>query len=165
MSPRTEILCLANSRKHGALYRGHRTFKRRVGPAGLDLDDGRVERATRLVDGREPSLGDVLEIPLATQGPDFGFQCENRSILPGPWQIARVASRQEIRARVSGDGPVLHNHENYVAVEFLKSLPFEKRRTLQLVEAGDVRVFSAGPSANGGRKWKVPPSPPSAAPA
>ena len=156
MSSLTEILCLANSRKHGArcvagIVLSSGAWVRPVS----DLDDGRVERATRLVDGREPSLGDMLQIPLADKGPDFGFECENRSILPGPWKLARVASRQEIRARVCGDGPVLHNDENYVTVEFLKSLPFEKRRTLQLVEAGDVRVFSAGPSANGGRKWKV----------
>ena len=51
----------------------------------------------RLVDGREPSLGDVLAIPLAETGPDFGFECENRSILPGKWRLVRVASTEELR--------------------------------------------------------------------
>ncbi len=152
----TEIICLANSRKHGArciagIAPSSGAWLRPVS----NLDDGRLERAMRLVDGREPLLGDVLGIPLADAGPDFGFERENRSILPGPWTTVRVASTQEIRTLVSGDGPVLHNDENCVTAEFLASLPFEKRRTLDLVEAGDVSVFSAGPSANGGRKWKV----------
>ena len=156
MSSLTEIVCLANSRKHGArciagIALSSGAWVRPVS----DLDDGRVERAMRLVDGREPSLGEVLQIPLADTGPDFAFERENRSILPGPWRRVRVASTQELRALVSGDGSVLHNDENYVTVEFLASLAFDKRRTLHLVEAGDVSVFSAGPSANGGRKWKV----------
>jgi RecQ family ATP-dependent DNA helicase len=152
----TELVCLANSRKHGA-----RCIAGIELPSGAwirpvsNLDDGRVERATRLVDGREPSLGDVLAIPLADTGPNFGFERENRSILPGPWRLGRVASMQELLGLVSGDRCVLHNDENYVTEEFMASLPFEKRRTLQLSEAGDVSVFSAGPSANGGRKWKV----------
>jgi RecQ family ATP-dependent DNA helicase/uracil-DNA glycosylase family 4 len=152
----TEIVCLANSRKHGArciagIVPSNGAWVRPVS----NLDDGRVERATRLVDGREPSLGDVLAVPLADTGPDFGSDCENRAILPGPWRLVRVASLREIRALVCGGGPVLHNDENCVTAEFLAALPLQKRRTLQLVEARDASVLSAGPSPNGGRKWKV----------
>ncbi len=156
MASLMEIVCLANSRKHGARCIAGIALSTGawVRPVS-DLDDGRVERAMRLVDGREPSLGDVLAIPLAETGPDFGFECENRSILPGKWRLVRVASTEELRALVSGDGPVLHNDEYSVTKEFLVSLPPQKRQTLQLVEAGDVSVFSSGPSANGGRKWKV----------
>ncbi|MFO7906187.1 MAG: hypothetical protein R6U98_26250, partial [Pirellulaceae bacterium] len=78
MSSVTEFICLANSRKHGG--RCIAGIERRSGkwirPVS-DLDDGRVARPTRLVDGREPRLGERLAVPLASTGPDFGCQSEN----------------------------------------------------------------------------------------
>jgi len=152
----TRIICLANSRKHGArcIAGIQPSTGKWIRPVS-DLDDGRIERAVRLIDGREPGLCDILEIPLASSGPDFGFECENRTILPGPWTSPAICPLAEVLPFRSSGPAVLHNDENYVTAEYLASLPPGQRTTLQFVEAADLTVFSAGFSANGGRKWRA----------
>ncbi|MEW6668071.1 MAG: DNA helicase RecQ [Thermodesulfobacteriota bacterium] len=154
MPPLTRIICLANSRKHGAycvagIAPGTGEWVRPVS----HLEDGRVERSMLLVRGRAPRLCEVLDIPLDAKGPDFGFEGENRSILPGPWKIAGSIPPEELIPRCSRDVLILHNRESYVTVEFLKALPSKERRTLQLLEAFDFQAFSTGLSAQGGHKW------------
>jgi ATP-dependent DNA helicase RecQ len=156
MSSVKKILCLANSRKHGAYC-----F------AGIDmssgewirpvsgLDDGRVERDAMLIDGAMPRLGEIIGVPLAESGPDFGFECENRSILPGPWLRHGSRSPKEIAAFCVDEPYLLHNSDAYVTVQYLAGLPFERRRTLQLTEAFDFEAFNTGLSGQGGRKWNA----------
>jgi ATP-dependent DNA helicase RecQ len=103
--------------------------------------------------GSPPKLCDVLEIPLGTQGPDFGFESENLSILPGSWRVAGSIPPKDLIPHCSREPLVLHNSEAYVTVQFLQSLPPEKRRTLQLVEAFEFESFNRGPSAQGGSEW------------
>ncbi len=153
---RRTLVCLANSRKHGARC-----------VAGLDpfsgqwirpisrLPDGRVEKHERLVQGREPQLLDILGIPLADWGTDFGFECENRFLLPGEWTIEGRLEPSKLLRFCSRQQHVLHNDGNYVTVEYMRTLPPEQRRTLALVESRDFRVFSSGLSANGGHKWRA----------
>jgi ATP-dependent DNA helicase RecQ len=152
----TRIVCLANSRKHGArcIAGIELSTGRWIRPVS-ELDDGRVERGTRMIDGREPAPGDVIEIPLSSTGPDYGFECENRAILPGPWRGVRRMSVPEIRRLKSDGATVLHGVEPFVDVHYLQSLQRDDRRTLQLVEVDDLAVFSTGFSANGGHKWKA----------
>ena len=78
------IVCLANSRKHGerCIAGIDRETGRWVRPVS-GLDDGRVPRARQLVDGRDVQLLDLVRVPLAETGPDFGFEWENLSLLPG----------------------------------------------------------------------------------
>jgi hypothetical protein len=142
------IICLANSWKHG---------ERCI--AGIDIDtgewirpvcdtqypeDGRVPTSVRLVEGREPELLDILEIPLAETGKDFGFECENRSVLPGQWNyLGKV--RPAALQRYCGNFPyILHNSSKYVNPSFLQKLPLPQRRTLQLVH-----VVSFSPQSSG----------------
>jgi len=78
------IICLANSYKHN---------ERCI--AGIDIESGawvrlvsnRKDRAIagtmRLINGKEPQLLDILEIPLENHGPDEGCQPENRLLKPG----------------------------------------------------------------------------------
>ena len=154
MPPLTRIICLANSRKHGAYcVAGIRPDTGEWMRPVSQLEDGRVERPMLLVGGRPPRLCDMLDIPLDPTGPDFGFEGENRSILPGPWQLIRSVSPEELIPRCSREPLILHNRETCVTVEFLKSLPFRERRTLQLVEAFEFQAFSTGLSAQGGHKW------------
>ena len=152
--PIRTLICLANSRKHG---------ERCI--AGIDpdsgewvrpvssLDDGRIDKTMRLVEGREPRLLDVLRIPLAESGPDFGFESENRSVMPGAWSVAGRLAPDELRPLCSRLPHVLHDDENYVTVQYLCALPVQERRTLELVETTDFEVFSTGLSATGGQKW------------
>ncbi|MFW6170668.1 MAG: DNA helicase RecQ [Planctomycetota bacterium] len=156
MSSVTELICLANSRKHGArciagIEPHSGTWIRPVS----DLDDGRVPRPTRLVDGREPQLGERLAVPLSCSGPDFGHQSENLSIRSGPWRSLGVLAWDELRVLADSEPLILHNEENYVTVEYLHALPQAQRRTLQLVEADEFHAYCAGLSANGGHKWRA----------
>ncbi|MBC6418050.1 MAG: hypothetical protein GDA44_04290, partial [Prochloron sp. SP5CPC1] len=102
MSSMKQIICLANSRKLGESC-----------IAGIDVDtgkwirpvrdklypqDGRIPRSVRLVEGREPELLDILEIPLADTGNDFGFESENRSVLPGYWNcLGKVKTKDLLK--------------------------------------------------------------------
>jgi hypothetical protein len=133
------IICLANSWKNG---------ERCI--AGIDIetsewirpvcdaqypDDGRVPRSVRLVEGREPELLDILEIPLAETGKDFGFECENRSVLPGQWNyLGKVESADLLKYCLKSQF-ILHNSWKYVKPSFLQRLPLPNRLTLQLVHA------------------------------
>lgn len=149
-----EILCLANSRKHGAYcFAGIDSSTGEWIRPVSELEDGRVERNTLMIDGRMPSLGDIVEIPLAQKGPDYGFERENLSILPGKWRFTGTINTDKLLSHCSNDRTILHNSENFVTVQYLQSLPFEKRRTLQLVEAFEFEAFSTGLSAQGGHKW------------
>ncbi|MBI5584386.1 MAG: DNA helicase RecQ, partial [Deltaproteobacteria bacterium] len=154
MPPLTRIICLANSRKHGAYcLAGVGTDSGEWIRPVSDLEDGRLERSMLMVGGQFPKLGQVIEIPLDPGGPDFGFEKENRSILPGPWRLEGSVSAADLLPFCSRERFILHNSEGYVTVEYLQSLPFEERRTLQLVEAFEFQTFDTGPSVHGGRKW------------
>ncbi|MEI6443955.1 MAG: hypothetical protein WCO29_12730 [Nostocales cyanobacterium ELA583] len=139
MSSVKKIVCLANSWK-----KGERCI------AGIDLDtgnwirpvcdqrpydnDGRVPRNIRLVEGKEPELLDILEIPLADTGENFGFENENLTILPGKWQlVGKGKAKPEDLFQYCNNSCILHNSNKYVQPSYLKSLPFEQRHTLQLI--------------------------------
>jgi hypothetical protein len=132
--PPVRIICLANSWKHG---------DRCI--AGIDpntgewirpvshLNDGRVPKQMRLIDGEEPQLLDLLEIPLADDGPDFGFEKENRSILPGKWRRVGRVHPQDAIQYCEPAKYILHNSQKYVPITYMRSLPVEQRRTLELI--------------------------------
>ena len=134
-----KIICLANSWK-----RKERCI------AGIDIhtgkwvrpvcdaiypEDGRVPKSIRLVEGREPKLLDILEIPLSSTGEDFGFECENLSVLAGEWKCVGRVQPNAVLKYCGNFSEILHNRGKYVNPSYLKSLPFPKRRTLQLVHA------------------------------
>jgi hypothetical protein len=141
MSSVKRIICLSNSKKLG---------ERCI--AGIDIDtgkwirpvydneDGSVPRTIRLVEGREPELLDILEIPLASNGNDFGFACENLSILPGQWKLLGKAGLQDLVRCCENTTYILHNRSKYVRPSYLKTLPFSQRNSLQLVHAVSMSV-------------------------
>lgn len=155
MSSLKRIVCLANSWK---------LEERCI--AGIDLEsgkwvrpvcdglypgDGRVPESVRLIEGREPKLLDVLQIPLAETGSDFGFECENLSVLPGEWRfLGRLQSNQLINY-CGNFSYILHNSSKYVNPSQLQSIPFHQRRTLQLVQA---KSFSVKKSSAGTTGWR-----------
>jgi ATP-dependent DNA helicase RecQ len=148
------VICLANSRKHGARCiagidpdSGHW-----IRPVS-DLDDGRIEKKIRLVEGEEPRLLDVLYIPLADNGPDFGFESENRTVMPGAWSVGGRFAPGDLSPFCCRLPHVLHNDDNYVTAQYLRALPPHERKTLALIEATDFEVFSTGLSTTGGQKW------------
>ncbi len=137
----TRLVILANSLKRGDLCL-----------AGIDLETGKwVRPVTTLDDGRVPkksmkifpALLDVVEIPLAATGPDFGFECENRTILPGPWRNAGALTMADLDKYIEQPRVVLHNQKKSVAPSELRQKPFEERRTLQLIRVENFRVYDA----------------------
>ena len=136
------IVCLANSWKRGErCIAGIDTATGRwVRPVTASADGG-VPRHVRAVRKGEVALLDLVELPLAATGPDFGFECENRLILPGRWYVTGCARIDDLRRYLLPGQPLLHTTTRAVTVSFMQSLPSEERRTLQLVEATDFAVW------------------------
>lgn len=151
----TRIVCLANSwkREERCIAGIDLATGRWVRPIS-DLPDGQVPRHTRSVGGVEPALLDVLEIPLAESGPDFGFESENRAILPGPWRRLGHLLPSVVTKYCTEDEPILHNASRFVTVPFMQGLAPEQRRTLQLVEAVAFSAWAIGQSRSARRKWE-----------
>ncbi|MEH1827128.1 MAG: hypothetical protein V7L22_17460 [Nostoc sp.] len=153
-----KIICLANSWKN----------KERC-IAGIDVDtgnwirpvcddlypqDGRVPNNIRLVEGREPQLLDILEIPLAETGNNFGFESENLTIIrSGQWRLLGKATPEDVFQYCVNNPYILHNRIKYVKESYLKSLPFEQRHTLQLIYVDKLDVKSEV-NNEGSTKWK-----------
>jgi hypothetical protein len=157
MSFLKRIICLANSWK----------LKERC-IAGIDIDtgkwirpvcdslypeDGRIPISVRQIEGREPELLDILEIPLADSGNDFGFECENLSVLPGQWKCLDKFQPTDLLRYCGSFTDILHNARKYVDPSYLQSLRFHERRTLQLVQ---VVTFSVEQKTNsqGNTEWR-----------
>lgn len=100
------------------------------------------------------ALLDVVELPLDSTGPDYGFECENRTILSGEWIRVRSAGIHEIIPFINFRNPVLHTSQKYTPVSSLQSLPFEKRRSLELVYTDKVDIIRSL-REGGGNKWKA----------
>ncbi len=144
MSSLKRIICLANSEKLG---------ERCI--AGIDIDtgkwvrpvcdslypeDGRVPAFIRLVEGQEPKLLDILEIPLSDTGNDFGFECENLTILDNDWKCLGRIQPTALLRYCENFPQILHNSWKYVNPSYLKTLPFHQRRTLELVHVANFSV-------------------------
>lgn len=155
MSSLKKIVCLANSWK---------LDERCI--AGIDLDtgkwvrpvcdilypqDGKVPKSVRFIEGKEPELLDILEIPLADTGNDFGFECENFSVIDGEWKYLKTAKPNDLIKYCGNLTQILHNSSKYVNPSYLQSLPFLHRRTLQLVQTIN---FSVRKSSTGNTGWR-----------
>ncbi len=152
----TRIICLANSWKRGdrCIAGINPNTGQWIRPVS-DLPDGRVPKEMRQISRLEPALLDILEIPLAHTGPDFGFECENLSILPGEWRRLKRASASDLLKFCSQEKYILHNEQRYVTIDFMQSLPFSQRYTLQLILAVKLSVRSLGARFEDSKKWEA----------
>lgn len=155
-----KIICLANSWKHG---------ERCI--AGINPDtgkwirpicdrfpnDGRVPENIRLINGKEPALLDILEIPLndtILDLKDLDFECENLTIGEGKWHKLGVVKPTDLLKYCDNSQYILHNDRRYVTVPYLRSLPFEKRQTLQLIYVNKLDIFGQ-PNSIGHTNWRA----------
>ena len=151
----TRIICLANSWKRGErCIAGIITFKGQWIRPVSDLPVGQVTKEMRQIGGTEPALLDILEIPLAKTGPDYGFESENLSILPGKWQRVGQVPPAYLLKYCSKEEYILHNDLRYVEVPYLRSLPVSQRRTLELVKVVEFSVRPLGIVYEGSQKWE-----------
>ncbi|MBW4561288.1 MAG: hypothetical protein KME32_09035 [Mojavia pulchra JT2-VF2] len=151
-----QIICLANSwkLKERCIAGVNLATGQWLRPvSSLYPEDGRVPASIRLIQGKEPALLDILEIPLDKNGPDFGFESENLTIASGVWKRVGQAQCKDILQYCGNYSHVLHNSNKYVTVTYLQSLPLHKRRTLQLVYATELSVEAIS-KAQGGQKWQ-----------
>jgi hypothetical protein len=138
------IICLANSYKHGGRC-----------IAGIDVDSGKwirpvpdgnggaVTSTVRLIDGKEPQILDVIDIPILDSGPDEGCQPENRTLKSGKWKKVGQITAQDLLQYCGDDSVVLHNDLKYVSPDFFTTLPKSEWQSLQLVHNSNVRFGSA----------------------
>jgi hypothetical protein len=134
----TQIICLANSKKYGdRCIAGIETSTGKWIRPTSNLEYGQVPKEMILVDGKEPRLLDILEIPLATTCP--GYEYENRSLLRGKWQRIGKAAIADLLQYCEQD--IIHSQwQNSVPFSYLEFLPIHQRRTLQLIRATKFKV-------------------------
>ncbi|MBI2435926.1 MAG: hypothetical protein HYV26_23980 [Candidatus Hydrogenedentes bacterium] len=138
------IVVLANSWKHGDYCLAGIDIEtgQWVRPV-TELEDGRLPKKRMQLDGYWPKLLDVLDLPLAPDGPDFGFECENRALLPGPWRRVGRVPLEDMHLYVEQPEFVLHNAERHVTLVEMQAKPFVERRTLMLVRVEGLHLHDA----------------------
>jgi hypothetical protein len=151
----TRIVVLANSWKHQdwCLAGIDMATGKWVRPVTA-LNDGRIPQSDMKLDGYFPVLGDVLDIPLAESGPDFGFECENRTILPGSWRHCGKVKPANISKHATRPYYVLHNGIRYVDPKELQRKPIEKRTTLELIHVDKLGTKDDKKSSGDKSRWK-----------
>jgi hypothetical protein len=151
----TSIVVLANSWKHHdwCLAGIDLDTGKWIRPV-TDLDDGRIPQTVMKLGGYFPKLLDVLEIPLDAAGPDFDFESENRTILPGLWYLRGKMKPKDIERYAKKTYYVLHNKNKYVTLEELQQKPFAKRTTLQLIQVDKFGVSDGRHRPTDRPNWK-----------
>lgn len=151
----TRLVVLANSWKHSDWC-----------IAGIDLDtgawvrpvsglsDGRIPKSAMKLEGYFPHLLDVIELPLAADGPDYGFEKENRTLLPGAWRKHEKLPPRDLLPYASAPGGRFHNEAASVPLDLLQAKPFEQRDSLQLVLSDSFRARKAHNRATGEPTWQ-----------
>ncbi|GAB4196173.1 MAG: hypothetical protein Kow00105_10340 [Phycisphaeraceae bacterium] len=149
-----KLVCLANSRKNAnRCIAGLTDDGVWIRPVST-LSDGGITRSMRQVDGQEPELLDVLSIPLAKTGPDFGHQPENRSVAKGLWtRMGKLKSSQVIKL-CEKRNVLLHTDSDRVSVQMITALAPADRYSLQLIQVPDAEFYRTT-SIRGKRQYRA----------
>jgi hypothetical protein len=157
MSSVKKIVCLANSwkRKERCIAGIDLKTGEWIRPVCDDLfpEDGRVPQHIRQIDGKEPELLDIIEIPLAETCQAFKFERENLTILPGQWRKVGKAIPADLLPFCDNSAEILHNSSKFVEISYLNALPFHQRKTIQLVRTTQFSI-EARSASHGGVHWK-----------
>ena len=145
-----QIICLANSYKTGGRC-----------IAGIDIETGewirpvpeninKAIRDQRMINGREPKLLDILEIPVENYGPDERCQPENRLLKRGRWTRKGRLKPRDLLKYCEDDSIILHNHKDRVPPDEFSQKPKCKWKSLQLIHSKRVDFYQ-----NPWGKWCV----------
>lgn len=130
------LIILANSRKMG-----NRCI------TGIDVESGEWIRPcfengeagvpwnVRQVNGIEPQLLDIVEVPLADDGPHRDIQPENRSILQGAWKMVGRTTAQKVAKYCRKSNMILHNADRRIHINILRTVPNKEKHSLFLIRA------------------------------
>jgi hypothetical protein len=139
----TEIVCLANSRKHNNKCVAGLNLKtgQWIRPV-TNTEDGAVPNYLTLINGRPLQILDLVDIPLNEKERGKGYESENRLIRSGEWKITGQAQSSDLLK--FRESELLHFEEDEwlqaVPYEYLRSLPRNKCRTLQIVQTDEFQV-------------------------
>jgi len=151
----TRIIVLANSLKHAdsCLAGVDISTGKWVRPV-TNLNDGRVPKSDMKIGTYSPQLLDILDIPLDATGPDFGFESENRTILPGQWYLRGRAGAKDVLKYAERPHYILHNDWKYVTIEEMKRKAFEDRTTLELIHVSGFAIRDTKSPSTEKHSWK-----------
>jgi len=140
---KTRLIILANSYREG---------QRCI--AGVDVQTGAwirpvssLDKMTitfgmRNLDGKEPELLDVIEIPLEDHGPDVGCQPENRLLKPGHWTKVGALTAQQAMGYCENDDIILHDQNDCIDIAYFGTIARSKWKSLQLIHSTNVTFHS-----------------------
>jgi hypothetical protein len=104
----------------------------------------------RQVDNAEPQLLDIVEIPLAAEGPHRDTQPENYKILNGAWKRVGKATVTQVAKYCQKAGMILYNVDRRIHMTDLCKVAEEDRKSLCMVRANV--NFSTGTSPQGKKR-------------
>ncbi len=132
------IICLANSYKHnGRCISGIDETGRWVRPVSSSKKRA-IDKETRIIDGSEPQILDMLEIPLYAHGPVEGCQPENKLLKVGQWKKVGRVRPKDLLKYCEDDSVILHNNLDHVRAGCFKIIPSHGWKSLQLVRNKNV---------------------------
>jgi len=136
------IICLANSRKHGGrCIAGIDNKGNWIRPISSSSKRA-ISRQARNVNGLEPEVLDILEIPLHEHGSVEGCQPENRLLKEGIWGKKGKIKPKELLRYCEKDSPILHNDLDYVRSVCFRAIPTRGWKSLQLIHNNNVSFKS-----------------------
>ncbi|MFC1676809.1 hypothetical protein ACFL3G_07095 [Planctomycetota bacterium] len=141
-----QIICLANSYKgvgQRCVAGIDMCIKEWVRPFNPKGHEGAIGHE-RLINGKEPMILDVLEIPIGGESENYGCQPENRILLQGRWKKTGVASTEDVLQYIEESTLLLHNDDKKVDSSFFNGIPKEQWKSLQLIRPNRVN-FSKNP--------------------
>lgn len=151
----TRLVILANSWKHSdwCIAGIDLATGQWVRPV-TQLTDGRIPKGAMQLDGYFPQLRDVVELPLADTGPGYGFEKENKTLLPGKWRRHEKVAPEVLMSYAHRPAFVLHTPGISVPVELLRKKPPEERHSLELIHTDAFRARRACSRATGAPTWQ-----------
>ena len=111
-----------------------------------------IDKDTRIIDGNEPQILDMLEVPLHAHGPVDGCQPENKLLKAGQWKRIGSVKPEDLLKYCEADSVILHNNRDHIPASCFRMIPSYGWKSLQLVHNGNV-VFEQ--DENNKAKWRA----------
>jgi len=150
----TEVIILANSKKSGnrCIAGIDVETHKWVRPCFGDSGEGIPWRA-RQINGTEPAILDIVEIPLKSTGPNRDIQPENLYLKDGDWVKIGQARVEDILEYCVSDSVLFYNDLDRVPVSELSGLTVTKKTSLTLIQVK--AVFDMGLDITGKKQLRA----------
>jgi len=147
-----KIICLANSYKYnGRCIAVLNEAGQWVRPVSSSKKRA-IDKETRIIDGSEPQILDILEIPLHAHGPVESCQPENKLLKDGQWKKVGQVRPKDLLKYCEDDSVILHNNLDHVRASCFRMIPSYGWKSLKLIRNKNV-VFKQ--DENNKAKWRA----------